>query len=135
MSLVRKELPVLMLECGSFLIGVDADTIRNVGPSTSEEAKKAEDIGRLLGKQQTASNPRQRRSFAVTEGDLERWMTADRLLGIYAVQVDDMHRVPSALRNFQGPSWLMGFTWVNDRLVLLVDLVHLNPEHSGSDSP
>ncbi len=117
-----RELDILLFEAGGWLVGVDADTIRNVemAPSTGSIPH----VSMLLGSRLTddEADTRRNRIFSVVRGDAERQVIVDRIIGTATVAVREFQAVPDALRNFDTPAWIVGLMWRDGRVVFLLDL-------------
>lgn len=117
-----RELDILLFEAGSWLVGVEADTIRDVAMAPSTHSIPL--VSRLLGGEPSDddADTRHRRVFSVVRGDVGRRVIVDSIIGTTTVSVREFQAVPGALRNFDIPAWVVGLMWRDGRVVFLLDL-------------
>lgn len=118
---------ILMLRAGGWLVGADADTIRSVRYLEDESPTAAPRLGSILGVRAVERGIHKPRLLVIARGEEERSLVVDQALGTRRFEVGDLDPVPRVLRNFGAPDWWLGSAWVEDGLLLLLDLFELTP--------
>ena len=109
--------PVLLLACGRFTIGIDAGQVRRVDPPSAEDTTSG---AFLLGSESAPdSKPR---TVEINSGARTCRIVADAVLGMHHLSISQLQRLPDSVRAFGAPAWIMGTTWIENRCVWLLDL-------------
>lgn len=133
------QLDILLFESGGWLLGVDAGTVCNIRLVDAETLERHLDIGDFLGRHAHEEGAREHakpRVLSVIDGDEERTVVVDHAVGTRTFSLVDLHPLPEVLRNFGAPEWLLGTSWLDERLVLLLDLFQASlaaEQRRGSD--
>lgn len=118
---------ILVLRAGGWLVGADADTVRSVRYLDDADNGAAANLGVILGVRAVERGIHKPRLLAVARGAEERSLVVDQALGTRRFAVAELDPVPPVLRNFGAPAWWLGSVWVEEGLLLLLDLFELTP--------
>src|SRR5690242_4495371 len=110
----HRELSILLVECGPWLVGVEGEHVVRIELSQGARGA-AMSLADILGVR-GALGREARRLTVIARGE-RREVEVDRVVGMRAVDVRSMQALPKTLRHVGAPGFWLGTMWTDNRLV------------------
>lgn len=113
---------ILLMRCGTWMVGVDALSVRAIRPPRQGDAPL--DIGQFLradGPLPPGDGSKRRVVELGGEGNTATF-SIDNALGTRSLGLNEVRPLPPVLEHYGAPSWWLGTAEEAGELVLLIDL-------------